>query len=41
MVTWCMKMKGPHFVAMFHPLGIIIAAIIGVVFLGDDLYLGW
>ncbi|KAI7725353.1 LOW QUALITY PROTEIN: hypothetical protein M8C21_029701 [Ambrosia artemisiifolia] len=39
--AWCVKMKGPLFVAMFHPLGIVIAAIFGVIFLGDDLYLGW
>ncbi|KAJ0544792.1 putative EamA domain-containing protein [Helianthus annuus] len=38
--AWCVKMKGPLFVAMFHPLGIVIAAILGVIFLGDSLYLG-
>ncbi|KAK1415716.1 hypothetical protein QVD17_31501 [Tagetes erecta] len=38
--AWCVKMKGPLFVAMFHPLGIVIAAILGVIFLGDGLYLG-
>ncbi|KAL4574112.1 hypothetical protein LXL04_020936 [Taraxacum kok-saghyz] len=38
--AWCVKMKGPLFVAMFHPLGIVIAAIMGVIFLGDGLYLG-
>ncbi|XP_024989651.1 WAT1-related protein At3g28050-like [Cynara cardunculus var. scolymus] len=38
--AWCVKMKGPLFVAMFHPLGIVIAAIMGVIFLGDSLYLG-
>ncbi|KAL8218930.1 hypothetical protein R6Q57_022303 [Mikania cordata] len=38
--AWCVKMKGPLFVAMFHPLGIVIAAILGVLFLGDVLYLG-
>ncbi|KAK9063438.1 hypothetical protein SSX86_017308 [Deinandra increscens subsp. villosa] len=38
--SWCVKMKGPLFVAMFHPLGIVIAAVLGVLFLGDVLYLG-
>nr|XP_043620306.1 WAT1-related protein At3g28050-like [Erigeron canadensis] len=38
--AWCVKMKGPLFVAMFHPLGIVIAAILGVIILGDGLYLG-
>ncbi|KAI3733544.1 hypothetical protein L6452_12987 [Arctium lappa] len=38
--AWCVKMKGPLFVSMFHPLGIVIAAIMGVIFLGDGLYLG-
>ncbi|KAI3670664.1 hypothetical protein L1987_87748 [Smallanthus sonchifolius] len=38
--SWCVKMKGPLFVAIFQPLGIVIAAILGVLFLGDGLYLG-
>ncbi|KAI3817562.1 hypothetical protein L1987_11357 [Smallanthus sonchifolius] len=38
--AWCVKMKGPLFVAMFNPLGIVIAAILGVIFLGESLYLG-
>ncbi|GJT67232.1 WAT1-related protein [Tanacetum coccineum] len=38
--AWCMRTKGPIFVVMFQPLGIVIAAIIGVLFLGDGLYLG-
>ncbi|GAA0145311.1 hypothetical protein LIER_36106 [Lithospermum erythrorhizon] len=38
--TWCVQKKGPVFVAMFHPLGIVIAAILGISFLGDILYLG-
>ncbi|KAK4399737.1 WAT1-related protein [Sesamum angolense] len=32
--------KGPLFVAMFHPLSIVIAAVLGTIFLGDVLYLG-
>ncbi|KAK1415717.1 hypothetical protein QVD17_31502 [Tagetes erecta] len=39
-VLWCLKMKGPLFVSIFQPLGIVIAAILGVLFLGDGLYLG-
>ncbi|RVW47238.1 WAT1-related protein [Vitis vinifera] len=32
--------KGPVFVAMFKPAGIVIAVIMGVTFLGDKLHLG-
>ncbi|KVI02516.1 Drug/metabolite transporter [Cynara cardunculus var. scolymus] len=39
-VTWCLRKKGPVFVAMFSPLSIVIAVIMGVTFLGDSLYLG-
>ncbi|CAI9277056.1 unnamed protein product [Lactuca saligna] len=39
-VIWCLKKKGPVFVAMFTPLSIVIATIMGVTFLGDSLYLG-
>lgn len=38
--TWCLHRTGPVFVAMFKPLGIVIAVFIGVVFLGDTFYLG-
>ncbi|KAK3015571.1 hypothetical protein RJ639_007744 [Escallonia herrerae] len=38
--AWCVRRKGPLFVAMFHPLGIVIATFIGVIFLGDGFYLG-
>uniref|UniRef100_A0A803L0E3 WAT1-related protein n=1 Tax=Chenopodium quinoa TaxID=63459 RepID=A0A803L0E3_CHEQI len=38
--SWCLRRKGPVFVCMFKPLGIAIAAIAGVVFFGDTLYLG-
>ncbi|CAL5398809.1 unnamed protein product [Camellia sinensis] len=37
---WALKKKGPIFVTMFKPLGIVIAVIMGVSFLGDSLYLG-
>ncbi|XP_015573631.1 WAT1-related protein At5g40240 isoform X2 [Ricinus communis] len=38
--TWCLRKKGPVYVAMFKPLGIAIAVFMTVVFLGDTLYLG-
>ncbi|XP_043723798.1 WAT1-related protein At5g40240-like [Telopea speciosissima] len=39
-MTWCIHEKGPVFVAMFKPLGIGIAALMGAMFLGDTLHLG-
>ncbi|XP_035839906.1 WAT1-related protein At5g40240 isoform X1 [Helianthus annuus] len=39
-ITWCLEKKGPVFVAMFSPLSIVIAIIMGVTFLGDSLHLG-
>ncbi|CAO2829226.1 unnamed protein product [Amaranthus hypochondriacus] len=38
--TWACGKKGPLFVAMFKPLQMIIAVILGVSFLGDVLHLG-
>ncbi|KAK1317693.1 WAT1-related protein [Acorus calamus] len=38
--TWCMRKKGPVFVASFKPLGIAIAAFMSAAFLGDTLHLG-
>ncbi|CAK9169380.1 unnamed protein product [Ilex paraguariensis] len=38
--TWCINKKGPVFVAMFKPLGIAIAALMGIIFLGDALHVG-
>nr|XP_043638985.1 WAT1-related protein At5g40230-like [Erigeron canadensis] len=38
--SWCVQKRGPLFVAMFHPVGIVISNLIGVVFLGDGFYLG-
>ncbi|XAR65041.1 hypothetical protein NMG60_11008996 [Bertholletia excelsa] len=37
---WALRLKGPVFVTMFKPLGIVIAVAMGVIFLGDILYLG-
>nr|GEX49252.1 EamA domain, WAT1-related protein [Tanacetum cinerariifolium] len=39
-ITWCLEKKGPVYVAMFSPLSIVIAVIMGVTFLGDSLHLG-
>ncbi|PIN24945.1 hypothetical protein CDL12_02333 [Handroanthus impetiginosus] len=38
--AWCLHRRGPLFVAMFHPLGIVISAALSIIFLGDILYLG-
>ncbi|XP_027913185.1 WAT1-related protein At5g40240-like isoform X3 [Vigna unguiculata] len=38
--AWACRKKGPVYVAMFSPLGIVIALAMGIVFLGDTLYLG-
>ncbi|XP_071914714.1 WAT1-related protein At5g40230 isoform X2 [Coffea arabica] len=38
--TWGLHIKGPVYVALFKPLSIAIAAVMGFIFLGDDLYLG-
>lgn len=38
--VWLCRVKGPVFVAMFIPLQMIIAVIMGVSFLGDVLHLG-
>ncbi|CAJ1931501.1 unnamed protein product [Sphenostylis stenocarpa] len=38
--TWGCRKKGAVYVAMFNPLGMVIALGMGVVFLGDSLYVG-
>lgn len=38
--TWACRVKGPVFVAMFKPLQMVIAVIMGVSFLGDVLHVG-
>ncbi|GAV81016.1 EamA domain-containing protein [Cephalotus follicularis] len=40
LITWCIRKKGPVFVAMFKPIGIAIAVFLGIIFLGDTLYVG-
>jgi hypothetical protein len=39
-VTWVCRKKGPVFVSLFSPLGIVIAVAMGIPFLGETLYLG-
>ncbi|XP_041012751.1 WAT1-related protein At3g28050-like [Juglans microcarpa x Juglans regia] len=39
-VAWACRKKGPVYVALFSPLGMVIAVVMGVSFLGDTLYLG-
>ncbi|KAK7266169.1 hypothetical protein RIF29_18811 [Crotalaria pallida] len=38
--AWGIHLKGPVYVAMFKPLSIVIAVVMGVMFLGDILYIG-
>lgn len=38
--SWGLHLKGPVYVAIFKPLSVAIAAIMGVLFLADDLHLG-
>ncbi|MBA0558606.1 hypothetical protein Golob_015618 [Gossypium lobatum] len=38
--AWCIRRKGPVFVASFKPLSIAIAAFLGFIFLGETLYIG-
>ncbi|GMY13441.1 WAT1-related protein At5g40240-like [Fagus crenata] len=38
--TWGLHLKGPVYVSTFKPLSIVIAAAMGVIFLGDALCLG-
>ncbi|KAK7353300.1 hypothetical protein VNO80_18744 [Phaseolus coccineus] len=38
--TWAIGKTGPVYVAMFNPLEIIFAVILGTIFLGDSLYVG-
>ncbi|CAL1367713.1 unnamed protein product [Linum trigynum] len=39
-MSWCIQIKGPVFVAMFKPLSIAIASFLGILFLGDTLHVG-
>lgn len=39
-ITWCLRKKGPVYVSMFKPISVVIAVIMGIMFLGDVLHLG-
>uniref|UniRef100_A0A7C8YKR3 WAT1-related protein n=2 Tax=Opuntia streptacantha TaxID=393608 RepID=A0A7C8YKR3_OPUST len=39
-ITWCLRERGPVYVATYKPLAIVIAMIMGLIFLRDNLYLG-
>ncbi|KAI4384278.1 hypothetical protein MLD38_002455 [Melastoma candidum] len=38
--TWCLHKTGPLFVSMFKSVGIVIAAVAGILFFGETFYLG-
>ncbi|ESQ46979.1 hypothetical protein EUTSA_v10027804mg [Eutrema salsugineum] len=38
--TWGLHLKGPVYISLFKPLSIVIAVIMGAMFLGDTFYLG-
>ena len=38
--AWACRKMGAVYAAMFSPIGIVIALAMGIVFLGDTLYLG-
>ncbi|KAK2407496.1 WAT1-related protein [Trifolium repens] len=38
--AWAIHLKGPVYVTMFKPLSIVIAVVMGMVFLGDILHIG-
>ncbi|CAL5418994.1 unnamed protein product [Camellia sinensis] len=39
-LVWCLRQRGPLFTAVFHPLGIVISTVVGIIIFGDILYLG-
>ncbi|XP_019164749.1 PREDICTED: WAT1-related protein At3g28050-like isoform X3 [Ipomoea nil] len=40
LISWCIEKEGPLFVSMFKPLAIVVAAVVGVIWFSDTLYLG-
>uniref|UniRef100_A0A7N1A921 EamA domain-containing protein n=1 Tax=Kalanchoe fedtschenkoi TaxID=63787 RepID=A0A7N1A921_KALFE len=40
LTVWCIGKKGPVYAALFSPMGIVIAALMGAIFLGDALHIG-
>nr|GEV32739.1 WAT1-related protein At3g28050-like [Tanacetum cinerariifolium] len=39
-ITWCLCKKGPVYVSMFKPISMVMAVIMGIMFLGDVLHIG-
>jgi len=39
--SWAIRHKRPLYLAIFKPLSILIAVVMGTIFLNDSLYLGW
>ncbi|KAK9093684.1 hypothetical protein Scep_025153 [Stephania cephalantha] len=39
--TWCIREKGPVFVAMFSPLGLLFVGVFSAVVFAERLYLAW
>ncbi|CAA0832474.1 WAT1-related protein [Striga hermonthica] len=39
-IMWCVRRRGPVFVSLFHPLGVVFAMALGIIILGEALYLG-
>ncbi|XP_042052140.1 WAT1-related protein At3g28050-like isoform X2 [Salvia splendens] len=37
---WCVRRKGPVFTSIFHPIGVIVSIVAGVLILGETVYLG-
>lgn len=40
LISWCLAMRGPLFVAIFSPLMLVLVAIAGSLLLAEKLYLG-
>ncbi|KAF5190629.1 Wat1-related protein, partial [Thalictrum thalictroides] len=38
--AWCLRIKGPIYVSIFKPFGIVIAVIMSVILLAETLYIG-
>ncbi|PNX79700.1 auxin-induced protein 5ng4-like, partial [Trifolium pratense] len=38
--AWAIHLKGPVYVTLFKPLSIVIAVVMGILFLGDTLHVG-
>ncbi|KAM7463349.1 hypothetical protein LguiA_031470 [Lonicera macranthoides] len=40
MVAWCVRKRGPLFVSVFNPLGLVLVTLVGSLLLDENLYLG-